>query len=179
MKKGEYRTDGREGFTGHMLKGGFFSVLKGMVLFYTIIHAIVFVHTFIICWSEETTLVEEAKERYAYACVAQDAKKARLFFHTCTLDKITKDKKPAWEAFARVVRKQQLCGEGGDCGKAIYIVLGAVVGVVGLYFILSKMQNISLRKIDECNAHGMYSFDSGIHGGDSWGSSFIGEKKKE
>jgi len=153
------RTDGREGLVGHLIKGGIFSVVRGILLCYTLVTVIVFIHNFTIYYSQERTLIEEARERYEYACVDQDdVRKARLFFHTCTSDRITKDKCAEWEAFARVVRKQQLCGEGEDCGKVAYVLIGMFLGVVGLIFIMPKLQCMFEKKIDDMNTDHMYSF---------------------
>jgi len=178
----KYRTDGREGVIGYMLKGGMFTVVTFLLGFYTFLHACRAGHDFYVYWCVEARDVEEATERYQYSCVDQNAKQARLFFKSCREDSVIMNKYPAWEALDRVMRGYQLCGEKGDCGIAIYIVFGIVIGVIGIFFLLNKMHGLYLKKLEDINRPSMHgcsnsgntdwnaSWCSGIAGGDDWRS---------
>lgn len=162
-----FSEDSGEGFIGSLIMGGFFKFVRGCILIYLLSYIVLNLHLYTTFYTQEKAIIEEAADRYQIACLGTTPRQAVLFYNTCQNDRMTKDKYPAWEAFARVARKQQLCGEEG-CGAAAYIMIGTFVGCLFAIIFLPRLQVACTQRLNDF-AHGrdgMYHMSSDEHAAD-------------
>jgi hypothetical protein len=148
------------GFLGNLIYRDFWTWVRGILFVYMFYYMVIDLHNFTVFYNEETELVTNAARRYNLICLNHDAEKVRLLYEICKNDKLTRNKIPEWEAFAKLARKKQICG-GEDCSLSIWIMLGMVLGGLGVLMLIPKMQTWWMHNIDARNKMVDFPYESG------------------
>jgi hypothetical protein len=133
---------------GDLLYGGFASLLKWFLMLGTLSFLIVNLHHFTSYYHEEAAIIEDARRIYEKLCSSGDATDARLFHGTCRSASISITKNAAWEAIARVARRNQMCGETGCSTWSFYLIGGVFIGVILIIMILPRISAYTRDYID-------------------------------
>ena len=159
----KYAEQREDGFIGTMLYGGLVIMIRLLILIYLVSFLFINTYYFQKYHAQETKLIKEVHYKYRRNCEEQSVLDAKMFYNECRTYTVDMAKSPSWEAFARLARKQQLCGETG-CGSAMYIMVGIVIGCVGLICLLPKLQAFCMRSIDRLNSEPMSSYQTSSSG---------------